>query len=393
MSPAGRSLITIDDLGDEELHAVLDTAGQMAEALGLDDAEARQMPDPLDRILATCFFEPSTRTRLSFESAMLRLGGSVVGFADRTVSSTEKGETVADTARVVSGYADIIAIRHPRAGAAKVAADATAVPVINAGDGPHAHPTQTLTDLFCIQRNKGRLDGLKVGLLGDLKYGRTVHSLGPVMTRLGSECICIAPQELAMPEEYVQEMARLGGGPPRQVTDLAEVLQELDVLYVTRVQKERFANPADYERLAGAYVVDAQVMARAPEHMILLHPLPRVDEIHPEVDADERARYFEQAAGGVPVRMALISHLLGLVETRGHGKMGFDATSETVVESGGGGPQAEPEIVPASAVGRCRNPNCITNDEKERFLEGAFYQLPGDPPRYKCIYCEQLLET
>ncbi|MGC9320243.1 MAG: aspartate/ornithine carbamoyltransferase family protein, partial [Armatimonadota bacterium] len=211
MSLAGRDLITMSDLSVEEIHRLLDTAGQMAEAIGFDDPSTRQNVVRLDRIMATCFFEPSTRTRLSFESAMLRLGGSVLGFAEAAASSLAKGESVADTARVVSGYADIMVIRHPLMGAAKVAADAASIPVINAGDGPHAHPTQTLTDLFCIQRHKQTLEGLTVGLLGDLKFGRTVHSLGPVMARLGSRVVCIAPERLAMPDRYLAQIEELSG--------------------------------------------------------------------------------------------------------------------------------------------------------------------------------------
>jgi len=263
------------------------------------------------------------------------------------------------------------------------------VPVINAGDGPHAHPTQTLTDLFCIKRKKAHLDGLRIGLLGDLKYGRTVHSLGPVMTRFGSECICVAPEELAMPEEFIEEMARLRGQQPRQVTDLNEVLGQLDVLYATRLQCERYDDPAQYEKAAGSYMIDAEVMAHAPEDMIVMHPLPRVDEIHPEIDCDERAVYFEQAAGGVPVRMALISHIVGLVKPQLRRMRGFSGTAEAPAHPSRARPQAEPETVPASAVGKCRNPKCITQEEK--YLEGKFYKLPGDPPRYKCAYCEQAL--
>ena len=393
MSVKGRSLITMDDLAEEDIGGLLDTAEQMAEAIGFDDPQTRQMPDRLDRILATCFFEPSTRTRLSFESAMLRLGGSVIGFADAKATSVKKRETVADTARIISGYADIIVMRHPLAGAARVASEAATVPVINAGDGSHAHPTQTLTDLFCIKRKKGRLDGLKIGLCGDLKYGRTVHSLGPVMRRLGAECICIAPASLAMPQEFIEAMTPASGAPPRQVEDLDEVLGELDVLYATRVQAERFEDPAEYEKVAGSYVIDAEVMARAPGEMIVMHPLPRVDEIHPEIDTDERAAYFEQAAGGVPVRMALISHILGLAEPGRRGMRGFGDAPEAAAEPGPARPDTEPEMVPASAVGKCRNPNCITNDDNERFLEGKLCKLRGDPPRYKCAYCEQLLEA
>ncbi|MGD9495115.1 MAG: aspartate carbamoyltransferase [Armatimonadota bacterium] len=391
MSLAGRDLITMSDLSLAEIGQLMDSAAEMAEAIGFDDPATRQTPAPLDRIMATCFFEPSTRTRLSFESAMLRLGGSVLGFADPSASSVAKGETLADTARIVSGYADIIVIRHPRAGAAKVAADAADVPVINAGDGPHAHPTQTLTDLFCIKRRFGRLDGLTVGLFGDLKYGRTVHSLGPVLARLGSRVVCIAPPELAMPPRYLDEIEELGGKPVRQVSDVGEVLSELDVLYVTRVQAERFPTPEQARKAAGSYIVDAGLLARAPQTMIVMHPLPRVDEIDPQIDYDPRAAYFEQAAGGVPVRMALVAHLLGLIEEARPAQAGFErghreAEPETDrLEPGRARPQAEADTLPASADLRCSNDKCITWEE--RFLTGFFQQLPSGGLR--CGYCEE----
>jgi aspartate carbamoyltransferase catalytic subunit len=331
---------------------------------------------------------------------MLRLGGGVLGFADPKASSVAKGETVADTARTVSGYADIIVVRHPKMGAAKVAADAASVPVINAGDGPHAHPTQTLTDLFCITREKGALEGLTVGLMGDLKYGRTVHSLGPVMSRLGSQVICIAPEQLAMPERYVQRMEELSGERPREVTDLDDALDELDVLYATRVQVERFPKPerAAAREIAAEFVLDASVMARAPEDMIVMHPLPRVDELHPEIDDDPRAVYFEQAHGGVPVRMALVAHLLGLIDAddrrtragfRGlatpRGAEAADAPGRARTEAGTGD---DVGTVPASADMKCRNTDCITSTE--RFLAGSFRRRPDGG--LECVYCEEPLE-
>ena len=397
MSLTGRDLITMADLSNEEIGLLLDTAEQMAEAIGFDDPTTRQPIARLDRILATCFFEPSTRTRLSFESAMLRLGGGVLGFADPEMSSVKKGETISDTARIINGCADIMVIRHPCAGSAKVAADAASIPVINGGDGPHAHPTQTLTDLFCIRRRLGRLNDVTVGLYGDLRYGRTVHSLASTMARLGSRCVCIAPKELAMPRQYLDEMRELTGAEPLQVGELDQALAELDVLYCTRVQRERFASEEEHGKVAGVYITDAAVMARAPEHMIVLHPLPRVDEIHPEIDDDPRVCYFEQAAGGVPVRMALVAHLLGLVEPGRQGFAGFGAARRVRTQAPEGPPADEPgvpgaggETVPASAVGKCRNDKCITG--YERYLEGEFYKLPGDPPRYVCAYCEEALE-
>lgn len=395
MSLAGRDLITMSDLTESEIFTLMDSAERMAEAIGLDDPSTRQPAESLDRIMATCFFEPSTRTRLSFESAMLRLGGGVVGFADPTMSSAAKGETLADTARIVGGYADVIVIRHPRMGAAKVAADAAPVPVINAGDGAHAHPTQTLTDLFCISRRKGRLDGLTVGLMGDLKYGRTVHSLGAVMARLGSRVICIAPEQLSMPDRYLDEIAQISGERPREVTSIDEVLDELDVLYATRVQVERFAEEErdGAREIARDFVVNAGLMERAPEEMIVMHPLPRVDEIDREIDDDPRAAYFEQARGGVAARMALVSHLLGLVE-EDHGRfrgLSADAAAETpeaTAEPGRARTEAEAEMLPASADVVCRNEKCITFEE--RFLAGFFQRCPGGG--LKCAYCEEPVE-
>ncbi len=406
MSLTGRNLITMSDLSEAEIQTLMDTAEAMAEAIGLEDPSTRQPAERLDRILATCFFEPSTRTRLSFESAMLRLGGSVLGFADPKAASIAKGESVADTAGTISGYADIIAIRHPKMGAAKVAGEAASVPVINAGDGPHAHPTQTLTDLFCIKQRMGGLDGLTVGLMGDLKYGRTVHSLGPVMTRMGSEVICIAPDRLAMPERYLDEMQHLSGERPRVVTGIDEALDELDILYATRVQVERFpeAEQETAREIAADFVVDAALMERAPEDMIVMHPLPRVDEIDPEIDDDPRAAYFDQAHGGVPVRMALISHLLGLIEDEAKGKrVGFRSQSTTANASqpedsdrpGRARPEAEPgqgtaeqESVSASADVACRNKDCISLDE--RFLAGFFKRRPNGG--LECGYCEEPVE-
>ena len=314
MSLIGRDLISLDDYSVEEIVSVLDLAEGMARALR---GEEGAQWEPLDRILATCFYEPSTRTRCSFEAAMLRLGGSVVGMQDVKSSSVAKGESLADTMRMMSAYADVIVIRHPQEGAATEAAEAAEAPVINAGDGTRNHPTQTLTDLFTLRRRLGKLSGLRVGLCGDLKYGRTVHSLAPMLARLGNEMVCIAPGALGMPGEYLEEVERVSGKRPAETEDLAGALAGLDVLYMTRIQGERFGSPEEYARYKGVYVLDAAVMRGAPEGMIVLHPLPRVEEIAVEVDADPRAAYFEQAAGGVPVRMALLALILGLVEEGG----------------------------------------------------------------------------
>ena len=263
-------------------------------------------------ILATCFYEPSTRTRLSFESAMTRLGGRVIGFADAASSSASKGESVSDTIRIISCYADICAMRHPKEGAPMVAASRSRIPVINAGDGGHQHPTQTLTDLLTIRSLKGRLSHLTIGLCGDLKFGRTVHSLIHALSRYEDiHFIFISPEELRVPD-YITEMLKTKHIPYEQVIRLEDSIGELDLLYMTRVQRERFFNEEDYVRLKDFYILDKTKLSLAREDMLILHPLPRVNEISVEVDEDPRAVYFKQAGYGVYVRMALIYTLLGL---------------------------------------------------------------------------------
>ncbi len=263
--------------------------------------------------LATLFYEPSTRTRLSFEAAMLNLGGSVLGFSSADSSSAAKGETVADTIRVISGYADICAIRHPKEGAPLVASMYSEIPVINAGDGGHNHPTQTLADLLTIKILKGRLDHLTIGLCGDLKFGRTVHSLINAMVRYpGISFVLISPEELRIPTYLREGVLKKNQIPFREVHTLEEVLPELDILYMTRVQKERFFNEEDYIRLKDTYILDSKKMALAGKDMLVLHPLPRVNEIASEVDSDPRAVYFKQAKFAVYVRMALILTMLGI---------------------------------------------------------------------------------
>lgn len=260
--------------------------------------------------LATCFYEPSTRTRLSFESAMLNLGGSVIGFSDAGSSSAAKGESVSDTIRVISCFADICAMRHPKEGAPMVAASHSTIPVINAGDGGHQHPTQTLTDLLTIRAIKGRLDHFTIGLCGDLKFGRTVHSLINALVRYENiNFVFISPEELTIPD-YIIEMLREKEIPFRAVRKLEDVMPELDILYMTRVQKERFFNEEDYVRLKDYYILDMEKMELAKKDMIVLHPLPRVNEISVEVDSDPRAVYFKQVQYGVYVRMALLLTLL-----------------------------------------------------------------------------------
>ena len=265
------------------------------------------------RILATLFFEPSTRTRLSFESAMLSLGGQVLGFSSAASSSASKGESVADTIRVVSAYCDIIAMRHPKEGAPLVASMHSLVPVINAGDGGHNHPTQTLTDLMTIRKEKGRFDNLTIGFCGDLKFGRTVHSLVAAMSRYsGIRFVFVSPEELKLPRYVKEQYVKSKNIPYTQSTSLEEVMPELDILYMTRVQKERFFNEEDYLRLKDSYILTPEKLENAKEDLRILHPLPRVNEISVAVDNDPRACYFKQAQNGRYIRMALIMKLLGI---------------------------------------------------------------------------------
>ena len=263
--------------------------------------------------LATCFYEPSTRTRLSFEAAMLNLGGSVLGFSSADSSSAAKGESVSDTIRVISCYADICAMRHPKEGAPLVASEKSAIPVINAGDGGHQHPTQTLTDLLTIHSLKGHLDNLTIGLCGDLKFGRTVHSLIHALIRYPNvKFVLISPEELRVPSYIREDVLAQNNVPFKEVVRLEDALPELDILYMTRVQKERFFNEEDYIRKKDFYIMDKAKMELAPKDMLVLHPLPRVNEISTEVDDDPRAVYFKQVQYGVYVRMALILTLLGM---------------------------------------------------------------------------------
>lgn len=288
----------------------LDTLFDLAEDISKNPVKYAHVCE--GKILATCFYEPSTRTRLSFESAMTRLGGRVLGFSDAASSSASKGESVSDTIRVVSCYADICAMRHPKEGAPMVAAEKSGIPVINAGDGGHYHPTQTLTDLLTIRTLKGRLDNFTIGLCGDLKFGRTVHSLINALVRYsGIKFIFISPEELRVPD-YIIDMLKEKNIPFEEVIRLENVMPELDLLYMTRVQKERFFNEEDYVRLKDFYILDTVKMEAAKDDMLVLHPLPRVNEISTEIDDDPRAAYFKQAQFGVYVRMALIMTLLNL---------------------------------------------------------------------------------
>lgn len=267
------------------------------------------------KILATLFYEPSTRTRFSFESAMMRLGGNVLGFSEPNSSSASKGETLADTIKMVSIYSDVIAMRHPKEGAARVASLYSKVPVINAGDGGHQHPTQTLTDLLTIKNLKGNLKNKTIGLCGDLKFGRTVHSLIKAMSRYeGNEFILISPKELKVPDYIKEQVLEKNNIKFREVEALEDVIEELDILYMTRIQKERFFNEEEYLRLKDSYILNMEKMDKAKNDMIVMHPLPRVNEIDMEVDNDGRASYFKQAEFGMYVRMALICKLLGVEE-------------------------------------------------------------------------------
>ena len=304
-----RHLMSPMDLSVDELEELMNLAAKIEE----DPKAYAHICD--GKILATCFYEPSTRTRLSFESAMLRLGGQVLGFADADSSSAAKGESVADTIRVVSSYADICAMRHPKEGAPLVASSKSLIPVINAGDGGHEHPTQTLTDLYTIYSLKGGIDHLTIGLCGDLKFGRTVHSLITALVRYTDiTFVLISPEELRVPSYIRDDILSANNIPFTEVEKLEDAIPDLDILYMTRVQRERFFNEEDYLRMKGFYILDKEKMALARKDMLILHPLPRVNEISVEVDEDPRAVYFEQAKKGVYIRQALILDLLGLTK-------------------------------------------------------------------------------
>lgn len=304
----GRHLINSEDFSTEEIQSIISLAQKII-------ASPQRFSHSCDgKLLGTLFFEPSTRTRLSFEAAMLRLGGQVIGFSDEASSSSTKGESLVDTIRTVASYADVLAMRHTKEGSSYLASSICPVPLINAGDGGHQHPTQTLTDLLTIVESKGQPDGLVVGFCGDLKFGRTVHSLVKAMSRYpNNRFIFISPKELHIPNHIKIELDRLNVD-YIEIERLEEVINELDVLYMTRVQKERFFNEADYIRLKDSYILDKKKLKSAKEDLAIMHPLPRVNEIHPEVDSDPRALYFEQVRLGMFARMALIIKVLGVEE-------------------------------------------------------------------------------
>jgi aspartate carbamoyltransferase catalytic subunit len=301
-----KNILRTDLLSDDELELVLSTAARFEGVL----QSGGSLQNMANLVLATLFFEPSTRTRLSFETAMHRLGGQVVTVADPKTSSASKGESLGDSMRTVEGYADVIVIRHPRKGSAEEAAAAVSIPVINAGDGTGQHPTQALLDVYTIQKEKGSLDGLTVTLAGDLKNGRTVHSLSNLLARLGMRLHLVSPAALEMPAEITAAL-RSAGADVTVGSDLAAAMGESDVVYVTRIQRERFEDPEEYLRLKGAYVVDMSMIEQAKPGITIMHPLPRVDEIATEVDQYPGAAYFRQAANGVPVRMALLALVSG----------------------------------------------------------------------------------
>ena len=302
----GRDIISIEDFSREEINYILSIARSM-------EPLAKTGSDMLKgKILATLFYEPSTRTRLSFEAAMLKLGGSNIGFAEVDSASVKKGENLADTMRTVENYADVIAMRHPLDGAAKLAAEFSKVPVINGGSGSEEHPTQALLDLYTIQKEKGKIDGLKIALVGDLRYGRTVHSLAYGLSLFDVELFLVSPESLRMRSEILRAIQ--DKIPVAETSSLEKAVSQVDVLYVTRIQKERFPDPAEYAKVKGVYRIDLRALSDAKKDLIILHPLPRVDEIAAEVDGTSQARYFQQVWNGIVVRMALLALVLGSVK-------------------------------------------------------------------------------
>jgi aspartate carbamoyltransferase catalytic subunit len=299
----GRDITSIEDFTRQEIDYILEASKTM-------EPIAKAGSDILKgKILANIFFEPSTRTRLSFEAAMLKLGGNTIGFADAESTSVKKGENLADTIRTVENYADIIALRHPLEGAAKLAAEYSKVPVINGGSGAEEHPTQALIDLYTIQKEKGKIDGLKIALVGDLRYGRTVHSLAYALSLYNVELTLVSPESLRMRREVLRKIQKKIVVSETQ--SLEKILPQTDVLYITRIQKERFPDQAEYAKVKGAYRIDLKALENSKPDLIILHPLPRVDEIAPEVDATSKARYFQQVWNGTVVRMALLALVLG----------------------------------------------------------------------------------
>lgn len=392
-SMAGRSLVTLDDISTGQILELIHKARY------IESNREKVAGTCNGRVLATLFYEPSTRTRLSFETAMLRLGGHVVGFPSAKLSSATKGETVYDTLKVVSNYADVVAIRHPKEGAVLVAADAADVPVINAGDGGHMHPTQTLADLATLDSRLGRFTDITIGLCGDLRFGRTVHSLIETLCRFGGvRFVLISPEELRTPR-YVRDIIDASATCSYVETgSLTDVIGDLDALYMTRVQQERFENESDYLRLRDTYVLDTEKMTLAKPNMPVLHPLPRVNEIARDVDKDPRAAYFEQTRQGMLMRMALESSVLG-DELAGYDPLG--EVDLTVHDDGAQNGQDEGSFarLARSSIlidGVCPNPHCITTSENG--LEQRCYRIvTGDDVRTgaagrRCVYCDAELD-
>ncbi|MDE0300390.1 MAG: aspartate carbamoyltransferase [Candidatus Poribacteria bacterium] len=353
-----RHLITLDDLSNFEISQIFRLADQMRTNLATWSGFCQ------GKLLATLFYEPSTRTRLSFESAMERLNGRTLGFADPHAASVAKGETIADTARMVTNYADVIVVRHSFAGSARVMARYANIPVINGGDGSHAHPTQALADMYTVIARKGEVKGLTVGICGDLRYGRAAHSFALAIARFGGKLVHIAPEGFQMPKWVLTKIRYLYGGAPAVSLHLADVIRELDVIYVNRLQEERLPADVDPETARSSYLVNADVMRNAKSDAMIMHPLPRVNELSYELDEDPRAAYFEQSANAIPTRMALIASLTGLEELILTQPPGREIT-------GGGEP--------------CANPDCVT--AFENYLQPEIETREGEGSMTSCAYC------
>ena len=362
-----RNLIDIEDLEIQEIEELIKVAKDIMQNPEKYSEKCKH------KKLATLFFEPSTRTRLSFEAAMMELGGNVIGFSESSSSSTAKGESVSDTIRTVGCYSDIIAMRHPKEGAPLVASLKSTVPVINAGDGGHNHPTQTLTDLLTISCEKKRLNNLTIGLCGDLKFGRTVHSLIKAMARYENiKFVLISPKELQVPEYVKKEILDKNKMKYIETTDIEKYMDKLDILYMTRVQRERFANEEEYNKLKDCYILNKEKLEKAKQDLCIMHPLPRVNEISVEVDDDPRACYFRQVLYGKYIRMALILKLLELKNDENIEKH-HDETLTEIID-----------------VIKCKNPRCITSVEQE--LKHVFVLTDEENKTYRCKYCETLNE-
>ena len=357
-----RHLVTLDDLSNFEIEQIFRLAGGMQSQLETWAGISRS------KLLATLFYEPSTRTRLSFESAMERLNGGTLGFADPSATSAAKGETLADTARMVTNYADIIVVRHNWAGAARVMAQYAHIPVINGGDGSHTHPTQALADLYTIMRRKSKVEGLTVGVCGDLQFGRAAHSFALAVARFGGKLVHIAPKPLQMPPWVLAQLKQRHGQIPLEVESISEVIEKLDVIYVNRLQEERIPSNMDAAAVRGSYLLNVEVMKNAKSDAMIMHPLPRVNELAYELDDDPRAAYFEQSANAVPIRMALIASLMGL---------------EQLILT------QPPERDVAASTRTCENSNCVTN--YETYLTPERETFDGDVKLDACAYCGILL--